>query len=96
MRCEHGGNKNYSDAVDAHSLIAKAANDLGVVFAYYNLDTNKLDNPVYDDSWNFTATALPQGATDGASLTGIVLTSLTIGGTTYTADAPQQFFGAMK
>lgn len=89
-------NKNYSDAVDAHSLIAKAANDLGVAFAYYNLDTNKLDNPVYDDSWNFTATALPQGATDGASLTGIVLTSLTIGGTTYTADAPQQFFGAMK
>lgn len=89
-------NKNYADAVDAHSLIATAANDLGVAFANYNLDSNNLDNAVYDDSWNFTATALPQGATDGAGLTAIVNNSLTVGGTTYTADAPQQFFGAKK
>ena len=92
----YASNKNYADAVDAHSLIAKAANDLGVAFSNYNLDTNKLDNAVYDDSWNFTATALPAGATDGTGLTGIVSTSLTVGGTTYTADAPQQFFGAKK
>ena len=55
-----------------------------------------LDNAVYDDSWNFTATALPQRATDGVGLTAIVNNSLTVGGTTYTADAPQQFFGAKK
>ena len=42
------------------------------------------------------ATSLPAGATDGASLTTIVKSSLTVGGTTYTADAPQSFFGAKK
>ena len=55
-----------------------------------------LDKAVYDDSWNFTATALPQGATDSAGLTAIVNNSLSVGGTTYTADAPQQFFVAKK
>ena len=89
-------NKNYADAVDAHSLIAKGANDLGLAFASYPIDTNKLDNPLYDDAWNFAATTLPSGATDGSSLTGIVKTSLQVGGKTYTADAPQQFFGAKK
>lgn len=89
-------NKNYSDAVDSHSLIAKAANDLKVAFANYAIDSNKLDNAVYDPSWDFTATSLPEGATDGANLTGIVKTSLNVGGTTYTADAPQRFFGAKK
>lgn len=89
-------NKNYADAVDSHSLIAKAANDLGVAFASYPIDTNKLDNAIFDSAWDFTATSLPAGATDGAGLTSIVSTSLTVGGTTYTADAPQQFFGAKK
>ena len=89
-------NKNYADAVDAHSLIAKGANDLGLAFASYPIDTNKLDNPLYDDAWNFAATTLPSGATDGSSLTGIVKTSLQVGGKTYTADAPQQFFGVKK
>lgn len=89
-------NKNYADAVDAHSLIAKAPNDLGVAFTNYDINANKLDNALYDASWNFTATSLPQGATDGASLTGLVSTSLTVGGTTYKADAPQPFFGAKK
>ncbi|MCI6462656.1 MAG: Ig-like domain-containing protein [Prevotella sp.] len=89
-------NKNYADAIDAHSVIAKGANDLGVAFANYALDTNRLDNAVYDEAWDFTAKSLPEGATDGASLTGIVKTSLTVGGKTYAADAPQKFFGARK
>ena len=89
-------NKNYADAVDAHSVIAKAANDLGVKFANYALDTNKLDNANYDSSWDFTATFLPDGATDGASLTSIVKSSLSIGGKTYSAPAPKKFFGAKK
>ena len=42
------------------------------------------------------ATSLPEGATDGASLTSIVKPSLTVGGTTYNAYAPQSFFGAKK
>lgn len=89
-------NKNYSDAVDAHSKIAQGANDLGVKFANYTLDTNKLDNPSYDEAWDFTATALPSGASDGSGLTSIVQSSLTVGGKTYTAEAPQAFFGAKK
>ena len=89
-------NKNYAAAVDAHSVVAKAANDLGVKFANYPLDANKLDNAVFDPSWDFTATALPVGTTNGASLTGIVKTILSVGGQSYTADAPQQFFGAKK
>ena len=89
-------NKNYADAVDAHSQIAKAANDLGLAFANYPLDSNKLDNANYDDAWDFTATSLPDGATDGASLTSIVNTTLSINGKSYTADAPQKFFGAKK
>ena len=44
----------------------------------------------------FDTNSLPEGATDGTNLTGIVKTSLNVGGTTYTADAPQQFFGAKK
>ncbi|MDD6021013.1 MAG: hypothetical protein PUD41_11465 [bacterium] len=47
-------------------------------------------------SFLMPATSLPAGATDGASLTSIVKSSLTMGGTTYTADAPQSFFGAKK
>lgn len=89
-------NKNYADAVDAHSVISKSANDLGVQFANYPFDTNKLDNTTYDAAWDFTAISLPNGATDGAGLTGIVSTSLSVGGKTYTADAPQKFFGAKK
>ena len=72
------------------------ANDLGVAFANYGLDTNRLDNANYDEAWDFTAKSLPEGATDGASLTSIVKTSLTIGGKTYAAQAPQKFFGARK
>ena len=82
--------------MDAHSVIAKAANDLGVKFANYALDTNKLDNANYDSSWDFTATFLPDGATDGASLPSIVKSSLSIGGKTYSAPAPKKFFGAKK
>ncbi|MGM9712561.1 MAG: Ig-like domain-containing protein [Prevotella sp.] len=89
-------NKNYAAAVDAHSLIAKAADDLGVTFASYPLSTNRLDNAVCDAGWDFRATSLPDGATDGTALTGIVKTSLSVGGRTYTADAPQKFFGAMR
>lgn len=89
-------NKNYAEGVDDHSLVAKGANDLGVAFANYALDSNRLDNAVYDEAWDFTAKSLPEGATDGAGLTGIVKTSLTVGGKTYTADAPQKFFGAKK
>lgn len=89
-------NKNYADAVDAHSVISKSANDLGVQFANYPFDINKLDNTTYDAAWDFTAISLPNGATDGAGLTGIVSTSLSVGGKTYTADAPQKFFGAKK
>ena len=44
----------------------------------------------------FDTNSLPEGATDGTNLTGIVKTSLNVGGTTYTADAPQRFFGAKK
>ena len=89
-------NKNYADAVDANSKISQSANDLGLAFANYALDTNKLDNAEYNSSWDFTATALPDGATDGASLTSIVKTTLSVGGKNYTADAPQKFFGAKK
>ncbi len=89
-------NKNYSDAVDAHSQISKAANDLGLAFANYPIDSNKLSNALYDEAWDFTATKLPTGATDDAALTSIVQTSLTLGGKTYTADAPQAFFGACR
>ena len=89
-------NKNYAEGVDDHSIVAKGANDLGVTFANYALDSNRLDNAVYDEAWDFTAKSLPEGATDGAGLTGIVKTSLTVGGKTYTADAPQKFFGAKK
>ena len=89
-------NKNYADAVDAHSIIAQGANDLGVAFINYALDTNRLDNAEYDEAWDFTAQRLPEGATDGAALTGIVKTSLSIAGKTYTAQAPQKFFGARK
>ena len=39
---------------------------------------------------------LPDGVTDGASLTSIVKTTLSVGGKNYTADAPQKFFGAKK
>ena len=89
-------NKNYADAVDAHSQISKAANDLGLAFANYPIDSNKLSNALYDEAWDFTATKLPTGATDDAALTSIVQTSLTLGGKTYTADAPQAFFGASR
>lgn len=89
-------NKNYADAVDAHSVIAQSANDLGLSFANYALDSNRLDNALYDPAWDFTATTLPSGATDGTSLTGIVKTTLSIGGQNYTADAPQKFFGAKQ
>lgn len=89
-------NKNYASAVDAHSLIAKGANDLGVAFANYPLDSNRLDNALFDEAWDFTAVALPAGATDGSALTGIVKSSLTVGGKVFTADAPQGFFGAGK
>lgn len=92
----YASNKNYADAVDTHSVISKAANDLGLAFANYALDTNKLDNANYDTSWDFTATSLPDGATDGSTLTGIVNTILSVGGKSYTADAPQKFFGAKK
>ena len=61
-----------------------------------NIALDKLDNAEYDSSWDFTATSFPEGATDGASLTSIVKSSLTVGGTTYTSDAPQSFFGAKK
>ena len=89
-------NKNYADAVDAHSQISKGANDLGLAFANYPIDSNKLSNALYDEAWDFTATKLPTGATDGTALTSIVQTSLTLGGKTYTADAPQAFFGASR
>ena len=89
-------NKNYADAVDAHSLVSKAANDLGVKFANYALDTNKLDNPNYDAAWDFTATSLPEGATDGSTLTSIVKTTLSVGSKNYSAPAPKKFFGARK
>ncbi len=89
-------NKNYADAVDAHSKIAKGANDLGVAFANYPLDTNPLNNALFDNAWDFTAQSLPDGATDGATLTSIVAASLTVGGKEYKADAPQKFFGAKK
>ncbi|MGN0037249.1 MAG: Ig-like domain-containing protein [Bacteroidaceae bacterium] len=89
-------NKNYADAVDAHSIIAKGANDLGVAFANYELDTNRLDNADYNEAWDFTATSLPEGAIDDTALTGIVKASLTVAGKDYTAKAPQKFFGARK
>lgn len=74
----------------------QGANDLGIAFANYALDTNRLDNAEYDAAWDFTALSLPDGATDGNGLTSIVSTSLTLGGKAYTADAPQPFFGAKK
>lgn len=87
-------NKNYAAEVDAHSIVAKAANDINVTFANFPYDTNPLTSTSFDSSWDFTATAMVDGATDGSGLTSIVGSSLTIEGTTYTADQPQRFFGA--
>lgn len=90
-------NKNYADAVDANSVIAKGADDPLVAFAGYPADSNALDNPEYDSSWDFTAVTLPEGAfADGASLISIVNTSLTVDGKTWSAPAPETHFGAAK
>ena len=89
-------NKNYADAVDAHSVISKGSNDLGLAFTNYPLDANPVDNTTYDATWDFTATSLPDGATHGSGLTSIVKTTLNVGGKSYTADIPQPFFGAKK
>ncbi len=92
-------NKDYADAVDAHSIWAKAANDINIAFVSYPYDTNKLSNTSFDNSWDFNVTTMVDGATDGASLTALggmdyTKQGLTVGGKEYKAEAPQQFFGA--
>ncbi len=89
-------NKNYASGVDANSLIAKAANDIDIAFANYPYDTNPLAATSYNDAWDLSATRMAAGATNGSTLTSIVPNSLTVNGTKFTADAPQQFFGAKK
>lgn len=94
-------NKNYADAVDAHSLVAQAANDIDIRFANYSCDTDRLTNTAFDSAWDFTATSMPEGAADGNGLTTLngkdyTATGLTIDGQEYKAPAPRQFFGAYR
>ena len=93
-------NKNYTDAIDQNCIITEE--DGAVAFVNFPLD-NALDNVKYDSSWDFTATTLPDGATDDATLAHLsnssydmdyVNTGLTLNGTVYKAPAPGRFFGA--
>lgn len=91
--------ENYYDAVDAHSVIAKAANDINIQFVGFDYNTVGLDNVTFDPSWNFAVTSMVDGATDGSglfTLSGMdfVNAGLTVGGKVYKAEAPQKFFGA--
>ena len=91
--------ENYYDAVDAHSVIAKAANDINIQFVGFDYNTVGLDNVTFDPSWNFAVTSMVDGATDGSGLFTLsdmdfVNKGLTVGGKVYKAEAPQKFFGA--
>ncbi len=92
----NSANENYYGQVDCHSLISTSPNDIAISFANFPYDTNKLSNMSYDSSWDFHTTSMAQGATDDTSLATIdgVGNPLTIGENTYTAQAPQPFFGA--
>lgn len=92
-------NKDYADAIDAHSIWAKAAKDIDIAFANFPYDTNKLSNTSFDGSWDFSVTSMTDGATDGASLMTLgdmdyTKQGLTVGGKEYKAETPQKFFGA--
>ncbi|MCD8292972.1 MAG: Ig-like domain-containing protein [Prevotellaceae bacterium] len=95
----NSSNENYADAVDAHSLIAQAADDIDIAFVNFPYDSVLLSDTSYDSSWDFRVVSMIEGATGDASLARLgdmdyVDSGLTVGGKVYSADAPGVFFGA--
>lgn len=89
-------NKNYSPAVDTHSLISRPGSLLDPGLAAYDLNTVSFTAFVWDKAWNMHLTPgspCLKGA-DG-KVTPHFGAGLAIGGRTYTSPKAQPYFGAL-
>ena len=92
----------YPDAIDTHSKQSTAAGTPDPLFVNYDFLADQLHNKAYNEAWDFhvqpNSPALSDGASDGTAdnlRPFFAQSGLTVGGTTYTSDAPAQRFGAL-
>jgi len=92
----------FPTAIDVHSIVATSAGDAATNPNFVNFDINSVGllQYTYNDAWDFHVNAgspVLSGAYNGADSNMqpyFAASGLTIGGTTYTSDAPAARFGA--